>query len=406
MSKCNTKSSVGTAASNKSIDIFETHAQGGQTVIKYNFDLYLGADVSDKLIELFGLSADGRGEKRWQIANNRKAILEFCDSIQDPSRTLIAMETGTHSAWQSELLEKRGFKVVVGNARKLAAVWMNKNKSDREDAEMLARLARSDIKLFCPIRHISTPVRADLAVIKMRHAVSKSRTLLMNAVKGTLRSFGVDTSGITADNFTREASKVIPAELRPAMTGMLAQIRALQLELKDYDRKVTKLNKKYPDSAKVGQPGGVGELTALAYVLIIEDPKRFDSGDRVGKYLGITPKRDQSGSVDKQLGITKEGNNLLRWLLIQSANYIMGRGPDCDLRRFGERIAARGGKIAKRKAKVAVARKLAKLLHKLWITGEVYDPDYKAHCKEARQKKEAEKRNTAAMNEQLIPQTV
>ena len=108
MSKCNTKSSVGTAASNKSIDLFETVSQGGQTVIKYNIDLYIGADVCDKSLDLFGLSADGRGEKRWQIANNRKAILEFCDSIQDPSRTLIAMETGTHSAWQSELLEKRG----------------------------------------------------------------------------------------------------------------------------------------------------------------------------------------------------------------------------------------------------------------------------------------------------------
>jgi len=406
MSKCNTKLHVGTDVSNKSIDLFETKTQGGQTVIKYNFDLYIGADVSDKLIELFALSANGRGEKSWQIANSRKAILEFCDSIKDPSRTLIAMETGTHSAWQSELLEKGGFKVVVGDARKLAAVWMSKNKSDRKDAEMLARLVRSDIKLFCPIRHISTSVRADLAVVKTRDAVSKCRTKLMNTVRGLLRSFGVDTSEITTDNFTLEASKVIPAALRPAMTGILKEIRSMQLAIKAYDKQVTKLNKKYPDTVKVGQPGGVGELTALAYVLIIEDPKRFSDGSRVGKYLGITPKRDQSGNVDKQLSITKEGNNLMRWLLVQSANYIMGRGPDCDLRRFGERIAARGGKIAKRKAKVAVARKLAALMHKLWITGEVYDPDYKAHCKEQRQKKEAEKKNKAEMSEQLIPQTV
>lgn len=357
---------------------------------KCSMEIYLGMDVSDKSIEFLSLSGDGDTGQRSQIANSRESLMAFCDSVKDPSKVLVAMEAGTHSAWHSELLEQRGFKVVVGNARKLSAIWMNKNKSDREDAEMLARLARNDIKLFAPIRHIPTPLRIDLAVIKTRDAVSGCRTKLINTARGLLRSFGIDTSGITADNFTAEASKIIPKELRPALDGILKEIRLLQLSIKAYDRTITKLNRKYPDTAKVSQITGVGELTALAFILMVGNPQRFSDGNRVTRFFGITPKRDQSGEVDKQLGITKEGNSMMRRLLIQCANYIMSRGPDCDLRRFGERIAARGGKIAKRKAKVAVARKVVKLMFSLWLTGETYDPEYKAHSREARKMKKTE----------------
>jgi transposase len=254
------------------------------------------------------------------------------------------MESGTHSAWQSELLKQRGFQVVVGNARKLAAIWMSKNKSDREDAEMLARLAHNDINLFAPIQHIPTPLRIDLAVVKTRDAVSQCRTKLINTVRGLLRSFGISTKDITADSFTPEVSKMVPKELRPAMDGILKEIRSLQLSIKTYDKLEKKLNKKYPATAVVGQPSGAGELTSMAYVLMVVDPRRFGNGDRVTRFFGLTPKRDQSGEVDKQLGITKEGNSLMRRLLLQAANHIMGRGPDCDLRRFGERIAARGAR--------------------------------------------------------------
>lgn len=363
---------------------------------KCSTEIHLGMDVSDKSIDFFWLSNGSENGKRCQIANSREALMMFCDRVEDSSKVLVAMESGTHSAWQSELLKQRGFQVVVGNARKLSAIWMNKNKSDREDAEMLARLAHNDINLFAPIQHIPTPLRIDLAVVKTRDAVSQCRTKLINTVRGLLRSFGISSKDITADSFTTEVSKIVPKELRPAMDGILKEIRLLQLSIKAYDKLVTKLNKKYPATAIVGQPGGAGELTSLAYVLMVVDPGRFGNGDRVTRFFGLTPKRDQSGEVDKQLGITKEGNSLMRRLLLQAANYIMGRGPDCDLRRFGERIAARGGKIAKRKAKVAVARKLAKLMFKLWVTGETYDPNYKAHCKEARKIKKSEDKTVVA----------
>jgi len=366
------------------------NTQGGQVMNKCSIEISLGMDVSDKSIELFSLSKDSDTGKRGQIVNSRESLMAFCDSIADPSKVLVAMEAGAHSAWHTELLEQRGFHVVVGNARKLAAIWTNKNKSDREDAEMLARLARSDINLLAPIRHMPTSLRVDLAVVKTRNTVSECRTKLISTVRGMLTSFGISAKGITADNFTTEVSKIVPKELRPAMNGILKEIRSMQLSLKAYDRIVTKLNKKYPDTAKVSQITGVGELTALAFVLMVGNPNRFGNGSRVARFFGITPKRDQSGEVDKQLGITKEGNGLMRRLLVQCANYVMSRGPDCELRRFGERIAARGGKIAKRKAKVAVARKITKLMFSLWLTGEVYDPEYKKHSREARKIKKSE----------------
>ncbi len=116
-------------------------------------------------------------------------------------------------------------------------------------------------------------------------------------------------------------------------------------------------------------------MTALSFVLVLEDSGRIENSRSVGPFLGLTPKRDQSGQTDKQLRITKAGNAYLRRLLVQCAQYILGEfGPDCDLRRFGLKLAERGGKNAKRRAVVAVARKLAVVMHHLWKVGGDYDP--------------------------------
>ena len=126
----------------------------------------------------------------------------------------------------------------------------------------------------------------------------------------------------------------------------------------------------------------MGPLTSLAFVLTIEDSSRFDNSRQVGVFLGLVPKRDQSGLTDKPLSISKAGDGPMRHLLVQSAQYIMGNfGTDCDLRRFGLKLAARGDKVAKRKAVVAVARKLAVLMHSLWKHNSVYDPDYQLPAK-------------------------
>ena len=160
------------------------------------------------------------------------------------------------------------------------------------------------------------------------------------------------------------------------MTPLLETIRRLTEQIRDYDRQVVAISQqRYNVSERLQQVGGVGPLTALAFVLTLEEPGRFDKSRSVGAYVGLTPKRDQSGQMDKQLRITKTGDRYLRQLLVTSSHYILGPfGPDSDLRRYGLRIAERGGKNAKKRAVVAVARKLSVLLHHLWKTGVDYEP--------------------------------
>jgi transposase len=153
-------------------------------------------------------------------------------------------------------------------------------------------------------------------------------------------------------------------------------IDALTAEIRNYDRRIeTIAHERYPEATVVGQVQGVGSLTALAFVLILEDPRRFETSRTVGAYVGFCPRQSQSGNRDPQLGVTRTGDQLLRRLLINAAHYILGPwGADSDLRRGGLAICARGGKNARKRAIVAVARRLAVLMHRLWVTGEVYEP--------------------------------
>jgi len=150
---------------------------------------------------------------------------------------------------------------------------------------------------------------------------------------------------------------------------MTAQIQSCDLLIKEM-AKVT-----YPETQALVQVHGVGSLTAMTFVLTIGDKRRFQQSRDVGAYLGLRPRRDQSGARDSQLGITKAGNGYLRNLLVECANYILGPfGKDSALRRWGIQIAERGGMNARKEALVALARKLAILLHKLWSTQEEYRP--------------------------------
>ena len=164
--------------------------------------------------------------------------------------------------------------------------------------------------------------------------------------------------------------------MRPALVPILRMIEHHSGSIARYDRLIEEMGrKKYPETTTLRQVAGVGPITALCFVLTLDDPLRFKNSRAVGAFLGLRPKQDQSGERNPELRITKAGNRELRRLLVQGAQYILGPfGKDTDLRRFGESIAARGGKVAKRRALVAVARKLAVLLHRLWITGEVYEP--------------------------------
>jgi transposase len=135
--------------------------------------------------------------------------------------------------------------------------------------------------------------------------------------------------------------------------------------------------KTFPETQALVKVPGVGALTAVTFVLTVGDEHRFQKSRDIGGYIGLRPRRDQPGSHDPQLGITKAGNAYLRTLLVECANHILGPfGKDSALRRWGLHLMERGGKNARKKALVAVARKVAVLLHRLWTTQEQYSPFY------------------------------
>ena len=289
----------------------------------------------------------------------------------------IAIEVGTHSPWVSRLLEACGHEVVVANPRKTRLIYGDKRKTDELDAQKLARLARADPELLYPIEHRGEDSQAHLALIHSRDALVRSRTQLINHVRGMVKSFGARLPKCSAESFHKKVADALPSELAEALGGVVETITSLTERIRDYERRIERVCKEsYPqETGLLRQVPGVGAITSLTFVLTLEDPERFEKSRAVGAYLGLVPGKDQSGESDPGRPISREGDKMLRRLLVSSAHYILGPfAPDCDLRRHGEKIAERGGKNAKKRAVVAVARKLSVLLHRLWITGEAYEP--------------------------------
>lgn len=293
----------------------------------------------------------------------------------------VAIEAGTHSPWVSRLLEEYGHDVLVANARKLRLIYAEGRKTDKLDAEKLARLARIDPKLLAPLKHRAEASQAHLALIHSREALVSTRTKLVNHVRATVKSLGYRLPACSTRAFHCRVAKHLPEPLRPALGPILETIASLSAQIREYDAKLEAVAKElYPETRLLRQVKGVGLLTALAFILSIEDPSRFEVSRTVGAYLGLVPSKDQSGECNPQQHISKRGDELLRKLLVSCAHYVLGPfGQDSDLRRHGLKIAERGGKNAKRRAVVAVARKLSVLLHHLWVTAEAYEPLYNAN---------------------------
>ena len=292
----------------------------------------------------------------------------------------ITIEVGTHSPWVSRLLEGCGHEVLVANARKVRLIYGSGRKNDKLDAENLARLARLDPKLLYPLQHRGENSQVHLALIRSREALVGSRTQLINHVRGAVKSFGRRLPKCSSRSFHKKVAEHLPEELVPALGPLLQTIGELTERIREYECKLEAVAiEHYPETEVLRQVGGVGTLTAVSFTLVLEDPYRFKKSRAVGAYLGLVPGEDQSGDSDPQQRISKEGDELLRRLLVGSAQYILGPfAHDSDLRRHGLKIAERGGKNAKKRAVVAVARKLSVLLHRLWVTGEIYEPLYNA----------------------------
>ena len=337
--------------------------------------LTAGLDLADKYSYLCVLDTDS-GELL-EEGRLRTTPDDLGRRFDSGKQMKIAIEVGTHSSWVNRILHDCGHEVLVANPRKTRLIYGDRRKTDKLDAKKLARLARVDPELLYPIDHRGEESQAHLAIIRSRDALVRARTQLINHVRGTVKSFGARLPKCSAESFHKKVADALPSELAEALEDVVATIGSLTETIRDYERRIERVCKEnYPqETGLLRQVPGVGALTSLTFVLTLEDPDRFEKSRMVGAYLGLVPGKDQSGDRDPGKPISGEGDEMLRRLLVGSAHYILGPfGPDSDLRRHGEKIAARGGKNAKKRAVVAVARKLSVLLHRLWITGEAYEP--------------------------------
>lgn len=332
----------------------------------------IGLDLADRFSDWVALDAEGSVVVRQRVRTTEPELRRVFGSMKP---TKIAIEVGSHSSWVQRVLHSCGHHVIVANARKVALIHRNKRKNNEVDAETLARLARADEQLLFPITHRDERSQADLAVIRARDMIVGVRTKLINHIRGSSKVFGIQLPGCSAEAFVNRCKELLPPAIQDAVGPLLDDIDTMSKQIHDYDRRIQQMIKQHPEAEQLMQISGVGPLTSLTFVLTVEDPRRITRSRTAGAYFGLVPGSDDSGETHTQKRITKEGDHHCRRLLILAAHYILGRfGPDTDLRRHGLAIAARGGKNAKKRAVVAVARKLAVVMHHLWITGEPYVP--------------------------------
>ena len=332
----------------------------------------IGCDLGDKFSYLCVL--DLFGEKT-ETARIKTSGAGFRKWFAGRAMSTVVIEVGTHSRWVQKELQELGHEVIVANARQVRLIYHGKRKNDRIDAEKLARLGRLDRKLLCPIQHRSEAAQTDLTVLRSREQLVKARTEMINHVRGVAKSFGLRIKKGYSPTFCRHARESLSEKLVATMEPILCCIEELSKQIKKYEHTIAKMAHDCKEAQAILTIHGVGPLTAMAYILTLEDPTRFERSRDVGAYLGMVPREWQTGNSNLQLRISKAGDDFVRKLLVNCAQRILGPfGQDSDLKRFGLRLIERGGKHAKKKAVVAVARKLAVLMHRLWVTGEVYEP--------------------------------
>jgi transposase len=336
----------------------------------------VGIDLGDKVSNYCALPKEGDPVDRGRI---RTTPEQFQATFGDIPRLQIVIEAGPISGWVSRVLSDCGHEVIVANPRRVQLIGASAKKSDRSDAEQLARLARADPALLAPITLRSKQHQIDLAMLRARDVLVRQRTGLVNHIRGTLKEFGTCLPRCSTDSFPAKIRAQIPKDCLPVLAPVLDSLEFLSVQIHVYDVEIERVAaERYPEVVRLRQIKGVGALTAMAFMLTIGDPARFKCSRTVGAYFGLCPRSQRSSECNPQLRISKEGNAFVRRLLVGAAQYIVGPfGKPCDLRDSALAMMERGGKNAKKRAVVALARHLAVLLHHLWVSGEKYEPTRK-----------------------------
>jgi transposase len=312
----------------------------------------IGLDIGDKQSVVCVLDATLAEAETASIATSKSGMQRYFGSR---APCLVVMEVGTHSRWISRQLEGYGHEVVIANPRMLPLIYRSDDKDDRNDAERLARVGRLDRSLLKPVKHRSEKYQEVLAIIQTRDVLVRARTRLVTHCRGAVKAGG-DRFPASAAAAFHKMREHVPAKRQKALDPVMEVLEVLARVIKDLDREInTECLKEVPEAESLQQVHGVGPITALAFVTTVEDPFRFKKSRSIASYLGLRPRRDQSGGSNPQLRITKAGNPYMRRLLVGSAQRILGPfGADSDLRTWGMKLCQRGGRSAKKRAAVAV----------------------------------------------------
>lgn len=336
-----------------------------------------GLDLGDRISSWCLCTGEGEILEQGRVRTTAPGLARRFQAAE-PMR--LALEVGAHSPWVSRLLRQWGHEVIVANPRKVKLIGNSRRKNDRIDARTLADLASVRPRLLHPVEHISAEAQADRVVLRSRDALVRARSGLISHVRGVVKAQGERVRACSAEAFAKTATASLPPVLGEVLKPTLELLGELNEKIRGYDRQIERLiRERYPQVQRLTQVKGVGPITGLAFVLTLGDPTRFAKSRTVGAYLGLVPALRDSCKNKPQLRISKEGDPYLRRLLVQCAHYILGPfGEDSDLRRMGQRLMVNGGKTAQKRARVAVARKLSVLLHRLWVSGQKYEP--LRHC--------------------------
>ncbi len=332
----------------------------------------LGIDLSDKTLHFCAMTAEAGVVAEGKLSLTAARVAELWKLHGDVD--VVVLEAGTPSTWVRDMLSELGSRVIVADPRKLKAVTDSVRKSDERDARMLARLGLADEELLAPT-HVRAPEhRRALALLKVRDQQVRARTATVLEIRSQVKLVGGRMPRCDAAQF-HQHEDAVPAELRDVLAPLFDTLRGLATSIGRLDDLLEGEGAKFPVVARLQKVDGVGPVTALAFVAVVGDPRRFARTRDIGAYLGLVPRRDQSGVADPSRRISKAGCGFLRRLLTQCAQSICrAGGKDSALRRRALASLAVKGKPGKRKVVVAIARKLSVLLLSLWKSGQSWTP--------------------------------
>ena len=327
-------------------------------------ELYVGMDVSLKETSICVVDDDGEIQCEGTVISEPEAIAAFIKA-KAPHAKRIGLETGPTTTWLWHELRRLGLPVICIDARHAkAALSLQINKSDRNDAVGLARIMQCG--WYKEVQVKSLPCHEIRAVLNSRALLVKIKRDLENQIRGLLKNLGLRI-GKAGGNVFRHRVEELVAEhplLQEAVHPLLAVRETVRREIAGLTRKLLALARVNEESRRLMTVPGIGPITALAFCAAIDEPARFRRSRSVGAYFGLTPRRYASGEVDWTGRISKCGDTMVRTYLFEAAGVLLTRVPQwCKLKAWGHRLWKR---IGFKKAKIAVARKLAVILHRMW----------------------------------------